>query len=398
MSLLIKNAVLADHRGCKKADIFIRDGIINKIGENLDYDCETLDAAGLYALPAFTDLHVHLRDPGLTHKEDIETGTLAATKGGYTTVIAMANTKPVCSDLATARYVAEKAASFGYCDVYQCLSLTEGFQNETVKHLDCLADDPGKRIVKFASEDGFGVKSSFMFYEALKKCAGYGRPVLVHAEDAAFSKTDMYAAEDLETIRDLYICERTPGARVHFCHVSTAYSAEKIIEAKKRGVNVSFEVTPHHIALNDETPYRVNPPMRSENDRKYLIRAIREGHVLAIATDHAPHTAEDKINGSPGLVGLETAFSVCYTVLVRQEGIPLETLSALMSKNPSEFAGINKGELSEGYIADIVLANLEKNVTIDPKKFKSKGRNTPFAEKSYYGEIVRTIKDGVIII
>jgi dihydroorotase len=342
-------------------------------------------------LPAFVDLHTHLRTPGFTHKEDILSGTRAAVRGGYTTLNAMANTRPVCSNAEIAREVCEQAQ--GHCSVYQSISATKDFDGKTVSHLDAL--NGTENFIKCISDDGYGIADGGVFLEVLRQADRLGKVLLIHAEDAALSAVDMYAAEDSETLRDLYLvelyCKKHGGERlkVHFCHVSTEYSARAIMSAKQRGLPVTFEVSPHHIALNDSVDFRVNPPLRRESDRAFLIKAILDGGVDAIATDHAPHTAQDKLDGAPGLVGLETAFSVCYTMLCRQNGLPLSKLSELMSLNPAKILGISTD--------DVVHVDLEREITVDSSKFFSKGRNTPFDGRTYFGEVLMTIKNGEVI-
>lgn len=391
--MIIKNATLADHRGERKGDLYIDNGVIVDTCGG-----EVIDGTGLYVFPAFVDLHTHLRTPGLTQKEDVASGTRAAVNGGYTTLNAMANTKPVCSNVEIAKGVCAQAQ--GMCDVFQTISMTKDFDGKTVTHLDDL--DGTDDFVRCISEDGYGVADGSVFLEALQRAARHNKTVLIHAEDSTLSAVSMAAAEDLETIRDLYLTEfyckkyDSAGLRVHFCHVSTEYSAREIIAAKQRGLPVSFEVSPHHIALNDSVDFRVNPPLRPESDRRFLIEAILCGHVDAIATDHAPHTAQDKLNGAPGLVGLETAFQVCYTTLCRENTLPLSKLSELMSYNPAKLLRINKGTLDVGTLGDVTLVDLSREVTIDSSSFASKGRNTPFDGRKYFGQVMITIKDGVV--
>lgn len=391
--MIIKNATLVDHRGERTGDLHINGSFITETS-----DGEVIDGYGLHVFPAFIDLHTHLRTPGLTHKEDVASGTRAAVRGGYTTLNAMANTLPVCSDLEIARDVCGQTQ--GLCDVFQTVSMTKDFDGKTITHLDDLSGTDS--YIKCISEDGYGVANGAVFLEVLRRAAQHKKVALIHAEDAALSAVDMAAAEDLETIRDLYLidfyCKKygAEGLRVHFCHVSTEYSARAVIAAKERGLPVSFEVTPHHIALNDSVDFRVNPPLRPEYDRKFLLDAIANGSVDAIATDHAPHTAQDKLNGAPGLVGLETAFQVCYTVLCRDNGLPLSKLSELMSYNPAKILGVNKGSLDIGMVGDVTLVDLSCEVTVDSSQFASKGRNTPFEGRKYWGQVVMTVKGGEV--
>ena len=395
MDLLIRKGMLTDASGEAEADLLIRDGVIAAMGRDLQADAPVLDAEGLRVLPAFVDLHCHLRTPGQTHKETVQSASRAAVRGGYTTLNAMANTTPVCSSAEIARAVAEEARRGGLCDVYQCLSLTKDFDGTTLSHLRALPVDV-REVVRCVSEDGRGVADGRVLRDALRLCAEKGLRVLVHAEDPAFTGVDMAFAEDLETLRDLHIAE-TEGLPVHFCHVSTAVSAAAIAAAKRRGTAVTWEVTPHHLALSDSTDFRVNPPLRPERDRRALISAVLRGEAEAISTDHAPHTREDKENGAPGLVGLETAFPVCYTVLCREEGLPLAALVRLMSENPANLLGISKGALRIGLAGDVTLADLRVETTLDSRRFASMGRNTPFDGRKVWGKIVKTIKAGAIV-
>ena len=221
--------------------------------------------------------------------------------------------------------------------------------------------------------------------------------VMSHAEDEDFSKIDMRIAEDLMTIRDIYLAKITK-AHLHMAHVSTIEAIKAIENAKKEGVNVTCEVTPHHIALDSSiSNYRVNPPIREREDVECIINAIKNGVVDCISTDHAPHTEDDKESGAPGMVGLETSFSICYTTLVKNNNISLNKLSSLMSKRPSEILGMNKGLISIGKDGDMVLVDLDKTFTVDSKNFVSKGKNTPFEGRKYFGEVVMTIKAGKVV-
>jgi len=396
-TVFIQNGQLVDHARAIQTDLVIEDGVIKQIGKiEPAAEWQVIDATGLIVMPAFVDLHVHLRDPGFTYKEDLQSGSKAAVAGGYTTLNLMANTNPVCSSLDIAKDVVKRAKQIALCDVYQCVSLTRDFAGNDLSHLDELADDREQQYVKFVSEDGFGVSRGDVFYHGLQKCQALQRTIMVHAEDHDFSAIDMAFAEDLETIRDIYLAKKT-GIPLHFCHVSTQVSAAAIIKAKKAGYPITFEVAPHHLALTDETHFRVNPPLRSAADRAFLLDCIQNDLVDAIATDHAPHTASDKEKGAPGLVGLETGFSVCYTNLVKSGLISLSQLSKLMSKAPADLMNIAKGTIAVGEIADLVLIDVEQERTIEPKNFYSKGKNTPFSGQKFYGEIIKTIKAGKVV-
>ena len=387
--MLIRNAMLTDALGVRQGDVLIENGVITAVGTNLSTDGPVLDADGLTLLPAFVDTHCHFRTPGFEYKEDIASGSRAAARGGYTFVNCMANTKPVCSSAAIAQSVMDEAKRIGLCDVNQCISITKDFDGKTVSHLTILPPN-----LRFISEDGKGVRESKVMYEAMTIAAEKGLTVMSHAEDMDLSPIDYRLAENLETVRNLYIAEAT-SAKLHMCHVSTKEAMEEILRAKDRGVKVTSEVTPHHIWFYDNG-FRVNPPIRAKADVEYLIEAMAAGRVEAIGTDHAPHSPEDKAKGAPGMVGLETAFSVCYTKLCRQCGLPLETLSRMMSKGPAEILGLNKGLLAEGYDGDVVLVDLDNPYVVNKDEFAGKSHNTPYDGLTLYGKVKTTVKAGVI--
>ncbi|EKY26168.1 dihydroorotase [Clostridium celatum] len=395
MNLLIKNANIVDAHEEFCADVLIIDGKIAEIGIELNKkDVEIIDANGLTLMPSFIDTHAHFREPGLTNKEDIESGSKAAAKGGYTGVCLMGNTNPICSSKEVVEYVRNRSKEVGLIDVHQCVSITENFAGKSIEHLNAFDND--KELVAI-TDDGVGVMDSSIMMKAMEKAKENNWIVMSHAEDKTFSKIDMRIAEDLMTIRDLYLAKVT-GARLHMAHVSTVESINAIRRSKSEGANVTCEVTPHHIGLTTEiSNYRVNPPIRKQEDIDAIIAGIKDGTVDCIGTDHAPHTEEDKQNGAPGMVGLETSFSICYTELVKKYGISINKLSELMSKNPANILGMNKGTITVGKDGDLVLVDLNKEVVIDRETFVSKGKNTPFHGRKYYGEVIATIKAGKVI-
>ena len=395
MNLLIKNANVIDAYESFYGDILIIDGIITEIGKEINKDgIDIIDAKGLTLMPSFIDTHAHFRDPGLTYKEDMESGSRAAVKGGYTGVCLMGNTNPICSSKEVVEYVRNRSKEVGLIDVHQCVSITENFGGKSIEHLNAFDED--KELVAI-TDDGVGVMDSSIMMKAMEKAKKNNWIVMSHAEDKTFSKIDMRIAEDLMTIRDLYLAKVTK-ARLHMAHVSTIDSIEAIRRAKKEGSNVTCEVTPHHIGLTtEESNYRVNPPIREQADVTAIIEGIKDGTVDCIGTDHAPHTEEDKAKGAPGMVGIETAFSICYTELVKKNGISVNKLSELMSKNPANILGMNKGSITIGKDGDLVLVDLNKEIVIDKEKFASKGKNTPFHGRKYFGEVVMTIKAGKVI-
>ncbi|ERI91740.1 amidohydrolase family protein [Clostridiales bacterium oral taxon 876 str. F0540] len=391
MELLIKNARIIDSSQDFKGDVYIKFGVINELGLNLKKDCPTIDAEGLVLMPSFIDLHCHFRDPGFTYKEDIYTGSLAAVKGGFTAVNLMANTMPVCSDMETVNYVLNKGQIVNLLDIHQSISITKDLKGEDISHLDKLDSS-----IKMISDDGRGVSDSRVMLEAMFKAKEKDIMVISHAESEGLSSIDTRLAENTMTWRDLALAKYT-GCQLHIAHVSTSEAIKDIINAKKEGARVTCEVTPHHLTLTSKLKYKVNPPLREAYDIDSLINAIKEGWVDAIATDHAPHSSEDKLKGANGISGLETAFSVCYTKLVDEGHISINKLSELMSKNPAKLMKLNKGEIKIGYDGDLVLVDLNKEYKIDAENFRSKGKNSPFEGASTRGMILHTIKAGRIV-
>ncbi|AGX42250.1 dihydroorotase [Clostridium saccharobutylicum] len=394
MDLLIKNARIIDATQDFTGYIYIKKGLIEEISKEIKKDnVEVLDCKGKTLMPAFIDTHAHFRDPGLTWKEDIESGSKAALRGGYTGVCLMANTKPICSSKETLDYVRNRSKELNLIDIHQCLSVTKNFDGVTLSHLQELQND---KEIKAISDDGVGVSNSNIMLEAMKIAKENNWVIMSHAESPEFSKVDMRIAENMMTLRDVELAKLS-GARLHMCHVSTKESIKHIIDGKMSGANVTLEVTPHHIALTrDINDYRVNPPIREKEDVESIIEAIKLGMVDTIGTDHAPHTEEEKKKGSPGMVGLETAFPICYTKLVKENNISLNKLSELMSYNPAQLLGMNKGKVSIGVDGDLVIVDLDKKIKINKEEFASKGKNTPFEGMEFFGEVVATIKGGSI--
>lgn len=384
--MIIKNAKTADGR---VLDLWLQDGRIFAMGIGLPAQGgEVLNAQGLTVLPAFIDLHCHWRTPGFEYKEDVASGSAAAAAGGYTFVNLMPNTSPVCSSGEQAHAVMAQAEQVGLCAANQTVSITQGFDGHTLDHLKTLPQD-----LKFITEDGKGVQNSAVMARAFAICHERGLTLMSHAEDMEISPWDYRLAENIETVRNLHLAEYY-DARLHLCHVSTKEAVQAVEAAKWRGAPVTCEVTPHHLWFHD-TDYRVNPPIRAREDVEALVRGIVAGTVDAIATDHAPHTDEEKAAGAAGMVGLETAFGVCYTALCRQRGLPLELLSRLMSANPAAILGLaGKGRLAVGMDADLVLVDLDAPYTVDREKLHGKSRNCPYHGQQLYGRVCATLKGG----
>ncbi len=390
--MYLKNAKLATG---EPMEFLLRDGKIFALGSDLSAAAlpeeETLDAAGQTILPAFVELHCHWRTPGFEYKEDLASGSAAAAAGGYTYVNLMPNTKPVCSRAQAALDIQTRVEEIGLCSANQTVSITENFDGETLDHLKSLPSS-----VKFITEDGHGVQNAAIMAKAFAIAQQKGITIMSHAEVSDISPWDYRLAEDLETVRNLYLAEYY-GTSLHMCHVSTRGAIEAIANAKWRGVPVTCEASPHHICFDSTTlDTRVNPPIRTADDCAALLAGIRSGAVDAIATDHAPHSEEDKLAGAPGMVGLETAFGLCYTKLCKTEGIPLTQLSALMSANPAAILGLNKGYLAPGFDADVVLVDLDTPYTVDKNALHSKSKNCPFDGMTLYGKVCTTIKGGKV--
>lgn len=390
--MLIRGAKDCLGRPC---DVWLAGGKIKAVGVDLPAQEgeEVLDARGLTVLPAFLDTHCHWRTPGLEYKEDIATGSAAAAAGGYTFVNLMPNTRPVCSSADIAYAVQNKAREVGLCDANQTVSITRDFDGRTLDHLLTLPAD-----IKFITEDGNGVANNAVMARAFAIAAERGLTVMSHAEDREISPWDYRLAENIETARNCHLAEYY-GTRLHMCHVSTAEAVDMVRQSRRRGARVSCEVTPHHLWFDDSRlQYKVNPPIRKAHDVAALVAAIKDGTVSCIGTDHAPHTAEEKAKGAAGMVGLETAFSVCYTRLCRMEGLPLEHMSFLLSSGPAQVLGLadRKGQLAPGYDADLVLVDLEALWTVDAAALHSKSKNSPYDGETLCGRVVTTVKGGKI--
>lgn len=394
MNLLIKNVNLIDESNNFFGDIYIEKGVIKELGTELNKECETLDGKGLVLMPAFIDTHAHFRDPGFEYKEDIESGSKAAVRGGYTTVTLMPNTKPVCSSKEVLDYVVNKGKEVGLVDLYQTVSITKNLSGEEINHLKEFEGNPN---VKAITDDGKGVSDSKIMMEAMKIAKENNWIVMSHAESPEFSRVDMRLAENMMTWRDITLAKFV-DCRLHMSHVSTKEAMKYIIEGKNDGVKVTCEITPHHLALNNKiSNYRVNPPIREEEDVNFLIKAIKMNYVDCIGTDHAPHSKEDKEKGAPGMIGIEQAFSICYTKLVKENHISLNKLSQLMSGNAAKLLNINKGKLQPGFLGDLVLIDLNKKRIFKEEDIVSRSKNTPFNGMEFYGDVVVTIKNGKIV-
>lgn len=394
MNLLIKNVNLIDESMNFFGDIYIEKGLIKEIGTNICKSCEALDGKGLVIMPSFIDTHSHFRDPGFEYKEDIESGSKAAVRGGYTTVTLMPNTNPVCSTIEVLDYIIKKGRNVGLVDLCQTVSITKDLLGKEISHLEKFYKNP---YVKAITDDGKGVADSNIMMEAMKIARKNNWVVMSHAESPEFSNIDMRLAENMMTWRDITLAKFV-DCKLHMSHVSTKEAMKYIIDGKNDGVRVTCEITPHHLALNNKiSNYKVNPPIREEDDVKFLIKAIKMNYVDCIGTDHAPHSKEDKKKNMPGMIGIEQAFSICYTKLVKENNISLNKLSQLMSGNAARLLNINKGKLQPGFFGDLVLVDLNKKRILKEEDIVSKSKNTPFNGMEFYGDVVLTIKNGKIV-
>lgn len=418
MRLLIRNGRLIDPVAKRDGvyDILCSNGKIQKIGRGLKESFEDLiDAKGFVVSPGFIDLHTHLREPGYEYKESIRTGTKAAAAGGFTTILCMANTFPVNDNAVITEIIVKKGREEGIVNLLSVGAISRGLEGRTLADIGQMKE---AGIVGI-SDDGRCVMDSALMRKAMQYARGFGLLVISHAEDENLSGSGSInegivatelglsgspnAAEEIIVARDIALAELT-RARLHIAHLSTRISLELVRAAKKRGVAVTCEVTPHHLTLTDEavrgynTNASVRPPLRSVEDLKALKKGLKEGVIDVIATDHAPHASFEKEvefdKAAHGISGLETALPVCLK-LVEERVIRLPDLIRLMSSNPAAILGLKgKGTLREGADADITIFDPNEKVKIDAARFRSKGRNTPFHGWNLKGRVKATVVGG----
>ncbi|MBR1432013.1 dihydroorotase [Ruminococcus sp.] len=415
-SILIRNIRAVDTALDTVTDVLIRDGVIAKLGSGITESAEqVIDGTGLVLMPSLFDMHVHFRDPGQTHKEDILTGCAAALAGGVTGVLAMPNTKPPCDSPETIRYIIDKAEGTGV-EVYPVGCITNGMSGsglcdyEALKEAGCIC----------ISDDGRPVENAEMMRKALEMSKDNGLLVASHCEDLSIINGGIInkgetseklgvkgmdrASEDYITAREM-ILAASVGAHIHICHVSTEGSAAMIRFAKSRGVNVTCETAPHYFMLTDkllekrDADYRMNPPLRTPEDVRAIIDAVKDGTIDCIITDHAPHAAEEKADfekAPNGVVGLETSLAATLTALYHTGEIDLHKVVELMCVNPRKILGLGVPEIKEGSTADLVIADIGRKWTVDPEKLHSKSHNTVFKGMELTGKPLVTISKGVI--
>jgi dihydroorotase len=424
LKIFIKNGLIVDNE-IYRADVFINDGIIKYItkpNEMNDFikkidpkDVKIIDAEGQYVLPGLVDIHCHLREPGFEAKETIKTGTKAAAAGGFTDIACMPNTNPVIDNKFVVEYLKFKIKEESCVNVYPIGAVTKGQNGEELAEIGKLAEAGVVAI----SDDGKPVMSPRIMKNAVLYSSMFGIPVISHCEEDSlvdggqmhegFVSTELGLkgisplAEEVMVARDIAIAQ-TLGIHIHLAHISTKNSVALIRDAKKRGVKITAETCPHYFSLNCEEAYgyntysKVNPPLREDEDIEAIIEGLIDGTLDCIATDHAPHTKEDKEiefdRAANGISGFETALSVAYTYLVKQNLIDMPKLVELMTIKPSGIINIGRGFIKKGEAANITIFNPDTEWTVDSSKFVSKGRNTPFNGKQLNGKVTHTIANG----
>ena len=421
MKLLIQKGRLVDPVGGIGGimDILIEDGKLAVIGSDLrEQDAQIIDARGLTVCAGLVDMHVHLREPGLEYKEDITTGTAAAARGGITSIACMPNTKPAVDSPEQVRYVLRRAAESCGVRVWPIGAVTVGEKGETLTDGQALKEAGAVAL----SDDGMPIQNANLMRDALIRAKRLGLTILSHCEDADMVRN--YAvnegrvsraldlpgrpaiAEELMVMRDAMLSEET-GAAVHICHISTAGSVDIVRQFKKKGVHITCETCPQYFSLTEDevltqgTMARVNPPLRTRQDVEAIIAGLKDGTIDAIATDHAPHSAQEKAKplaeAPSGMVGLETSLGATLTALYHTGEMDLSDILKKMTFNPACILGIPKGRLSLGGEADFTIFDPNETWTVDPEQFASKGRNTPFAGRELKGKVKYTIVGGKIV-
>lgn len=417
MNYVFKNAKVYFNSEFADLDIIVSDGVITEICHDSEINelYEVVDCKNKYIFPGFADVHVHLREPGFIYKETVETGTRAAAHGGYTHVCAMPNLNPVPDSLETLGVELEAIKKSALINVIPYGAITKGEKGDELADLD----DMSEYVAGF-SDDGRGVQSEDMMRLAMNKSKRLGKIIAAHCEDnsllnggyihdgeyaKAHSHKGICSESEWKPIeRDLSLAQET-GCKYHVCHISTKESVELIRNAKKNGVDVTCETGPHYLILNDtdlqeDGRFKMNPPIRSEADRLALVEGISDGTIDMIATDHAPHSAEEKgrglKNSMMGVVGLETAFAALYTQLVKTGVITLEKLIELMSVNPCKRFGFDN-EIKSGNTANFTVFDLDEKYIVNPDDFLSMGKSSPFTGREFCGKCVATVCNGKIV-
>ena len=413
--MLYRNGTVLIGGKLKKADIRTENGKIAEIAPDLNG--KGIDLNALTVLPGLIDLHVHLREPGFERQEDIESGSRAAVKGGFTQICCMPNTKPAIDGKVVVSYIKNRAREVNLCKVHPIGAITEGQEGKNLAAIGAMK----KAGIVAVSEDGKSVLSTKLMANAMQYAADFGLKCLCHCEDGSLVdggvvnegynstltglKGSLRAAEDIVVAREILLAESL-DLPVHICHVSTYSAVQLIREAKARGVKVTAETCPHYFTLTDDailsydTNTKVNPPLREERDRLAIVAGLKDGTLDCIVTDHAPHHEDDKRVeydlAAFGISGLETSFALSYTALVKSGEMSLAELADKMSGNPARTLGLEGGRLEVGAPADFIAVDPDEEWTVDPGKFVSKGKNTPFAGRKVFGKVKYTVVDGEV--
>ena len=421
MKLVIKNGHVMDPASGRDevTDIWVEDKRIIGFGEHPEWeeDAEKLNADGCIAAPGLVDVHVHFRDPGFTYKEDLETGSHAAAAGGFTTVVCMANTKPIVDTPEVIQDILKRAENLPI-HVKQVSAVSKGFEGKELVDFQAMVDAGACGF----TDDGIPLTDAGFIKKAMEEAAKMDMPISLHEEDPALNEVNGVnkgviskkmgiggapaISEDVMVARDCMLALHT-GASVCIQHISSKNSVELVRLAKMLGADVHAEATPHHFTLTDAdikeatSNYKMNPPLRTKEDVEALKQGLHDNIMDVIATDHAPHSEEEKLrtmqNAPFGIVGLETAVPLTISELVRPGVITPLQMAAKMSTNPARILGIDKGNLAEGKIADVTIIDPEVEYTIDKNKFRSMGKNTPFHGRKVFGEVEMTICGGKIV-
>jgi dihydroorotase len=418
MKLLIQGGTIIDpSQGFEEiADLLVEDGRVSEIGNGLSAEgAELFDAGGLIVTPGFIDLHVHLREPGEEYKETIASGVKAAVAGGFTSVCAMPNTKPVNDNASITRYILDKAREANLANVFPVGAITRGSLGEELAEMAEMKEAGAVAV----TDDGKPVMNAQVMRHAMEYARDHNLVVADHCQDTCLSAHGVMhegrystllglkgmsgSAEDSQVARDIMLSELT-GAKVHIMHISTARAVELVRQAKSKGLPVTCEVTPHHLALTDarvlnfDTNTKMNPPLRAEEDRLALIEAAADGTIDAIATDHAPHHADEKMlefDHAPfGVIGLETALGTSLEVLYHSGRVPLRRVVEMLTLGAAKVFSLSRGTLQKGAVADITIFDPNHQWTVDPRQFQSKSRNTPFSDWQVRGKVLATYVGG----
>jgi len=433
MKIILKNFYLIDEETDALGSIIVQDGIITAIQAGSPLSIEDENGAAMIIdgkkflsankppvlMPAFVDLHAHFRDPGIPSEavpksEVIESASMAAAAGGFGTVVCMANTKPAIDTIEKAASLKKRSDALGLIDLFPVMSLTKNMEGKELSEIAGISANRASYIPLMLSEDGKDPEDGSLFLAAMKEAKRVGIPVSCHCD---------FGGDENDAVRRVIALGKQAGCLIHIAHVSTKEAIRTIRQAKQEimakaadnaapdGFALSCEAMPHHLCLTEEdadklgakTWGKVSPPLRREEDRQALIQALKDGTIDTIATDHAPHSATDKESGSPGFSGFETAFATIYTELVRGGGIDaifdLKRLSSLLSASPARLLGLenSRGRLLPGSTADLVILDTEATLIVEPEKFFSRGKNSPFTGRKLYGKILMTLHRGRVV-